>query len=47
MVPENISVSFDVSSDKNKAIYTDRMKIKTCGVNINRLIEIEMDVPNN
>jgi hypothetical protein len=44
---EKCSISFDISGDANDPFFTDSMKVKACGININRAIEIDLDVPHN
>jgi hypothetical protein len=45
--PSTCSVSFDVSGDDADAFFTDPMKVKAGGININRLVSLSLDVPNN
>eukprot|EP01016_Furgasonia_blochmanni_P049256 TRINITY_DN7455_c0_g1_i2.p1 TRINITY_DN7455_c0_g1~~TRINITY_DN7455_c0_g1_i2.p1 ORF type:complete len:1220 (-),score=269.58 TRINITY_DN7455_c0_g1_i2:385-4044(-) len=45
--PYKASVSFDISGDDYDAIKTDPMKIENGGVNINKYIDLKVDVPYN
>lgn len=45
--PKNCSVSFDISGDEFDPVFTDSKKIKAGGININRLITVDIDIPNN
>ena len=45
--PSNVCISFDISGDDYDPIYTDYKKVKDKGVNINRLIPLNVDVPRN
>jgi hypothetical protein len=46
-IPEKCSVSFDVSGDDNEAMFTDAKPVLNGGLTLNRLISLELDVPNN
>ena len=45
--PSNLAVSFDISGDSFDPIFTDYKKVKNGGVNINRLISLDIDIPRN
>ena len=42
-----MSLSFDISGDDYDPITTDATKVKDGGININRTISMDIDVPNN
>lgn len=45
--PTNVAVSFDISGDDYDPIFTDYKKVKSEGMNINRLISLKIDIPRN
>jgi hypothetical protein len=44
---QKASISFDISGDTNEPMYTDTMRIRDSGVNVNRILPLMLDVPNN
>ena len=45
--PKKCYSTFDISGDEFEPVKTDPIKIKNGGININKLISLDIDIPHN